>query len=229
MPACVCATVVNRAPPEAGSEGDHSQIFAITHLYQAVALCGDAAIVGSHDKSDAFGAGEFEQQVKDLAAGALVERAGGLVGQQNSRLVHQGAAKGGALAFPSGQLLDALVEAMRQSGALGEFVQARESFFAGSAGGDGGNQAVLFKSQVGDQVVELEDETDLMTKTYCERRRLVRSAPLTNTRPRVGSSRPPRRWSKVLLPHPEGRRAPPPAPGNASKSTPLRTWMEPSS
>ena len=54
----------------------------------------------------------------------FVERAGGLVGEQDARVVHQRAAEGGALAFAAGELLDATVEAMAEAGAVGEMLEA---------------------------------------------------------------------------------------------------------
>src|SRR6516162_5689706 len=62
---------------------------AITHLHQAVALGGEAAVVGRHHKGNSVGAGKVEKQVEDLAAGALIERTGGLVGEQDAGTVHQ--------------------------------------------------------------------------------------------------------------------------------------------
>lgn len=45
----------------------------IAHLDQAVAVGGKAAVVGCHYQCDAVDAREFQQQVEDLATGALVQ------------------------------------------------------------------------------------------------------------------------------------------------------------
>ena len=136
----------------------------VVHLDESIAAVGEAAIVRGHQQRDAFVGGDVEQKLKDGGAGVLVERAGGLVGEQNFGVVHQRAADGGALAFAAGELLDFLIQPMREAGALGQFVQALVGEGAIGAGGDGGDEAVLCEREIGDEVVKLEDETDLVAQ-----------------------------------------------------------------
>ena len=89
------------------------------------------------------------------------------MGSSASRMrgrVHQGAAEGGALALAAGELLDAAVEAMADAGAVGEVLRRACAEARLSAGGDGGDEAVLFQREVGDEVVELEDEADFVAQ-----------------------------------------------------------------
>src|SRR5580704_2975781 len=58
-----------RPAPEIRSLAD----FAIAHLHQAVAALRQPAVVGCHHQGDAFGGGQFQQQVENLEAGALIE------------------------------------------------------------------------------------------------------------------------------------------------------------
>src|SRR4051812_13254347 len=162
---CSTSSMTARLPAKRIAAAKNSPTdLSIAHLYQAVALCGEAAVVGCHHEGDAVSAREFQQQVEDLAAGALVERSGGFVGNEDAGPVHEGAAQRGALAFAAGELLDALFEAMRKAGAVGEFVKACERVFARRARGHGGDKAVLFEREVGDQVVELKYEADFVAK-----------------------------------------------------------------
>src|ERR1700733_13697304 len=117
---------------------------------------GEGSVRGGHDEGDAFGRGDVEEQLKDGGAGGFVEGAGGLVGEQDAGVVHEGAAEGGALAFSAGELLDAAVEAVAEAGAVGEFFEAGVCGGAADAGGDGGDEAVFFEGEIGDEVVELE-------------------------------------------------------------------------
>ncbi len=136
----------------------------IAHLHEPVASLREGAVVRGHHECDAFFRDDVEEEVKDDGAGLFVERAGGFVGEQNTGLVHEGAAEGGALAFAAGELLDALMEAVAEAGALGEVVQARESGGARNAGGDGRDQAVFLEGEIGDEVVELEDKADFVAQ-----------------------------------------------------------------
>jgi hypothetical protein len=134
------------------------------HLDEAVAAQGEVAVVGRHDEGNAFGGGDVEEKLKDGGAGLLVEGAGGLVGEEDAGAVHEGAAEGGALALAAGELLDAVVEAMAEAGAVGEVLEAGEGGATVDAGGDRGDEAVFFEGEVGDEVVHLEDEADFVAQ-----------------------------------------------------------------
>ena len=134
----------------------------IAHLDQAVAAACETAVVRRHDERDAFGCDQIQQQLEDLFAGVRVQRTGGLVGKQDLWTVHQGATERSPLAFPAGEFLNPMSEAMGQSGALRELHQACASDGSRRVGGNGRNQAVLFEREVGDEIVQLEDEAYLV-------------------------------------------------------------------
>jgi hypothetical protein len=136
----------------------------IVHLDETIAAGGESAVMGGHDEGDAFGGGDVEEQLKDGGAGGFVEGAGGLVGEQDGGVVHEGSAEGGALALASGELLDAAVEAVAETGAVGELLEAGVGGGVADARGDGGDEAVFFQGEVGDEVVELEDEADFVAQ-----------------------------------------------------------------
>jgi hypothetical protein len=136
----------------------------IVHLDETIAAGGEGAVMSGHDEGDAFGGGDVEEQLKDGGAGGFVEGAGGLVGEQDAGVVHEGAAEGGALALATGELLDAVVEAVAEAGAVGELFEAGLGGGVADAGGDGGDEAVFFEGEIGDEVVELEDEADFVAQ-----------------------------------------------------------------
>ena len=65
---------------------------------------GDVCIVRDEDDGEA-GAVELREERHDLGARRAVERAGRLVGEQQHRIVHEGAGDRDALLLPAGELL----------------------------------------------------------------------------------------------------------------------------
>jgi hypothetical protein len=59
---------------------------------------------GDHDDADALVLGRGHEQLHDLVSGDRVERAGGLVGEDQARPGDQRAGDRGALALPAGKL-----------------------------------------------------------------------------------------------------------------------------
>ena len=120
--------------------------------------------MGGHQEGNAFVGCNIEKELKDRGAGLLVERTGGFVCEQDSGVVHERAANGGALAFATGELLDFLVEAVGEAGAVREMLQALIGEGAIGSGGNGGNEAVFLEGEVGDEIVKLEDEADFVAQ-----------------------------------------------------------------
>jgi len=120
--------------------------------------------VCGHQESYAFRAGEVEQQVENCSASAFVERAGGFVGQQNLCSVHQGATKRSALALSAREFLNAMAESMFEAGSLRELHKTGVRVPPFHSGRSRGEQAVLLKSEIGDQVVQLEDKAHFVAQ-----------------------------------------------------------------
>jgi hypothetical protein len=137
---------------------------SIAHFEKAVAALGKATIMGSHQQGYALGGHQFEQQFKDEGADLCIERARRLIGQQDLRLVHQGPAERGALAFSAGELLNAMPKAMFQAGALCQVQQARLRNVAIDSRGDCGNKTVFLEREIGDEIVELKDEAHFVAQ-----------------------------------------------------------------
>ena len=137
---------------------------SVVHLYQAVATSCESSIMRGHQQGSAFGSNQLEQEIEDHSARLLIERACRFIGKQDSGPVHQCAAKRSALSLSTGQFLDAVVEPVTELGSLCEFQQTRPGSAAVDARGNRGDKAILGKSQVGNQVVELKHEPDFMAQ-----------------------------------------------------------------
>ena len=129
-----------------------------------MAALGEVAIVRGHQESYVFSGDEVEQEIEDHGAVFLVERSGGLIGEEDFGPVHEGAAECGALTLAAGELLDALVEAMGQAGSLSEFHEASLGDATVNAGGNGGDETVLSEGEIGNEIVKLKDEADLVAE-----------------------------------------------------------------
>ena len=81
----------------------------------AVGSGGDIGTMGDKDHGGLFPAGEGGQEVDHGGAGGGVEIAGWLVGQKNSGAVDKGTGEGSALHLSAGELVRAVMAAVRQA------------------------------------------------------------------------------------------------------------------
>ena len=119
---------------------------------------GQLRVVGDHDHQPVFG--DLFQQLHDLDAGLAVQSAGRFVGQQDVRVVHQGAGDGHALHLTAGHFAGVLVQLVAQADLFQRFGGAAFALGTGDAG-DG--QSQLHVGQHGlvrDQIVALEHKAD---------------------------------------------------------------------
>ena len=89
----------------------------VAQSHHAVAVLGDLGFMG-HDDDGLATAMELVEQRHDLHGRRGIEVAGGLVGQQDRRLAHQGARHRDALALAAGELVGQVVHARAQADAL---------------------------------------------------------------------------------------------------------------
>ena len=80
-----------------------------------VHLGGDALIVGGDEGGAAFAADQLQEFGEDDVGGSLVEVAGGLVGQDQRRLVGERAGDGDALLLAARELGRAMVEPLGEA------------------------------------------------------------------------------------------------------------------
>ena len=124
-----------------------------------VAYCSASfRIVRDHD--DQAVVCDFREQVHDLDARLGVERAGGLVGQQDLRVVDEGARDGDALHLPAGKLTGLLVDVLGQADAPEGFQGPFAALGARHARQRERQLHVGEHGLVRDEVVALEHEAD---------------------------------------------------------------------
>ena len=75
----------------------------------------------NHDDSQPFALVQVAEQLDDANTGFGVEVAGWLVGEQDARLIDEGASDGGALHLSAGQLARPMPRAMPQAHAIEQF------------------------------------------------------------------------------------------------------------
>ena len=74
--------------------------------------------VRDHDECHAFFPIQFDEQLPERGGGSLIQRARGLVSEQELRAIDEGADDSGTLAFAAGKLAGAMVQACSEADAL---------------------------------------------------------------------------------------------------------------
>src|ERR1017187_2170328 len=133
---------------------------AVADVNDAVGVQGDIVFVGDQDDGIALLVEAFEE-AHDFVAGGGIEVAGGLVGQQNGRVVDERAGDRDALALAAGKLVRLVVHAGFQIDLAHGYFGALQALGAGHAGVDQGKFHVVQRGGAGQQVEGLEDEADL--------------------------------------------------------------------
>ena len=138
-----------------GVRADH----AVLQVHDAggVAL-GQLWVVGDHDHQPV--PRHFLEQFHHLNAGLAVQRAGGLVCQQDVGVVHQRAGNGYALHLPAGHLAGVLVQLVAQPHLLQRSGGTAAALGLGYARDGQCQFHVAQYGLVGDQVIALEHKTD---------------------------------------------------------------------
>ena len=88
-------------------------------------MFGEGPLVGDHNDGHAGISLNFAKQHEDGFAGSAVEIAGGLVGEQDFRAIHQSAGDGGALLLATRKLARTMADALFKSDALEGFADSR--------------------------------------------------------------------------------------------------------
>ena len=117
-------------------------------------------IVGNHDHQTV--PGHFLQQIHDLHAGFAVQRAGGLVCQQNIRIVYQSSGNGHTLHLSTGHLIWLLMELITQAHILQSLHSPLAALTMRNAG-NGQSQFHIGKYRlVGNQIIALKHKANGM-------------------------------------------------------------------
>ena len=145
---------------------------------------------------------------KTRGRGRGVEIARRLVGEQQSRVARERARDRDALLLASGERARAVVRrARRARRGRAARRRRRRASRSGTPAMRCGKRDVLLRRELGQQMVELEDEADVARCGTAPARAPASSSsdcPKTSTRPASGRSMPPSRWSSVDFPTPDG-------------------------
>ena len=129
---------------------------------------GDVALVRDHDDGQALRV-QLAEQPHDFLGGLRVERASGLVGQDQRRLVDQRARDRHALLLPARQLGRRVRGALAQSDTLQRRLRAFAPLGRFDAGIDHRQRHVVQRAGARQQVELLEDEADAPVADRCQR------------------------------------------------------------
>ena len=121
---------------------------------------GEAEVVGDDDDGGAVLLVDLEEEVVHRVAGLGVEVAGGLVGEEELGREDQGAGEGDALLLAAGELAGAVGDAVAQGDLVEQGAGGALHLAAALALDEAGHHHVLEGVELGEQVVELEDEAD---------------------------------------------------------------------
>ena len=125
--------------------GDASGVFedsAVLDAHDAAGVLGDVFSVSDQNDRAPFGVKLFEQR-QDFVAALAVQGAGGLVGENHRRIVHQGAGNGDALLLAAGKFRGTMRGAVAEAEAREQARGALGALVLGQAGVHRGNLHVL--------------------------------------------------------------------------------------
>lgn len=124
-----------------------------------IAPLGHAVVVGDHDKSLTFPVPQFFEKFEQRIGISGVQVAGGLIGQDYIRFVHECSGSGHALLLTSAELIGAVVHAVAQSQISQEPFPT--VFFSASIGtkNPSGHEHILQGAKLWEQAMELKNES----------------------------------------------------------------------
>ena len=124
---------------------------------------GEIEIMRDDHEGNAFFLLHFEKEVSDLFTGLAIERSGGLISEDEARLVDEGSGHGDALLFSSRKSGGKMGEAVAEADALkkGFGAGAGLAFLFIPAAGKPWDEDVLKNGELGKEIVLLEDEAEL--------------------------------------------------------------------
>ena len=125
--------------------GEASGVFenaAVLDAHDAAGVLGDVFSMGDQNNCAPFGVKLFEQS-EDFVAALAVQGAGGLVGENHRRVVHQGAGDGDALLLAAGKFRRTMLGAVAEAEAREQARGALGALVLGQAGVHRGNLHVL--------------------------------------------------------------------------------------
>src|SRR5258706_5139625 len=136
-------------------------------MNDALAAVGHRRVMGDQENRAAV-FDELIEESEDGLAGFAVEGAGGFVGQENKRIIHQSAGDADALLLAAGELHGAMIEALGEADAFGHFAGAALALGRGNSKIEHGDFEIFQHGELLDEVEVLEDEADAAAANFGE-------------------------------------------------------------
>ena len=159
QPRCLFGAAFHAAGRDFGVFAGVGDDFAVFDFNHTVGKGGDFRIMRYQNNGMSFGMQPADDFHHHLAA-AGIERAGGLVGQDDFAAVHQRAGNGHALLLAAGELVGAVVFFAFQAQISQKLSSAFIPLFLIHAGIHGGQRHVFARAQCAQQVVALENKAE---------------------------------------------------------------------
>lgn len=143
---------------ELGGVGDDE---AVAEDDGAAGVAGDVLVVGDEDDGDALLLVELPEEADDLAAGAAVEVASGLVAHEDVGVVDQGPGDGDTLLLTAGELAGMVMQAVGEADERQFVLGALTALAKGDAAGVEERELDVFERRSASQQIEiLKDEAE---------------------------------------------------------------------
>jgi hypothetical protein len=142
--------------------GDDATDLAVHHLDDAVGVLAHAQVMRDHDAGAVLFVNQLGEGLHDLMGALGVEAGGRLVGQDNFRLVDQGAGDGDALLLTAGKLAGTVLEPFAQPQAVEQIAGALATLPVELAVESQQQLDIFLSAEKGHQVVSLERKADVL-------------------------------------------------------------------
>ena len=174
-------------------------------MQRSLGAAGRVRIVRHHHDGFTVVAVESLQQIENLFAGFAVEIAGGFVAEQQRGIGHNGAGDSDSLLLAAGKLARIMLHAIGEPHHFQRDRNALSPFgFLESVRQKQWQFDILFRRQLGKQIVELENETDVPgppAGKLTAAQATDALEPSTSTSPSLGVSSPPIRFRESSFPN----------------------------
>lgn len=137
-------------------------------MHLMAGMCCDVMLMRHHNDGDT-GSMQLAQKLHDLIAGGRVEIARRLVGQQDGRIIGQGAGHGHPLLLPTGEFRRAMTEPVSQAHPFGQIGCARSTLLRLPPLIKQRQFNVFLHRHLRDQIKTLEDKSDPLETDVTER------------------------------------------------------------
>ena len=138
-----------------------ASLAAIAATYDYSEEGGKALVVGDDDESLVEALAEVEEELVELLLVLRVEAAGGFVGKDNGGVIDEGTGDSHALLLAAREFGGLMVGTVGKAEEVKQLTSSRAGIAHVVSGDEGRHHDVLLGSELGQQLVKLEDEADV--------------------------------------------------------------------